>query len=78
MATSPITSREREVLNLIAYEHTVAQIAELLNISHHTVNSHRKNLMAKLNARNSAGLIRRAYEDGILTLPTNTPIDEEE
>lgn len=74
MTLRPITSREMEVLHLIAQEHTIAEIAEILYISHHTVNSHRKNLMTKLNAKNIAGLIRRAYEARILKLPPDADI----
>lgn len=78
MTLRPITSREMEVLHLIAQEHTIAEIAEILYISHHTVNSHRKNLMTKLNAKNIAGLIRRAYEARILKLPPDADIPPED
>lgn len=63
-----ISKRETEVLHMIAYEHTMIEIASLLFISMETVKSHRKNLYEKLKARNTAGLIRRAYELGILEL----------
>lgn len=64
-----ITSREKEVLFLISEEYTAQEIAKELFVSTHTVISHKKNLLIKLGARNGAGLIRRAFERGILTLP---------
>ena len=61
-----LTRREKEVLNLIAKEHTNQEIAEMLFISTKTVESHRNNLIQKLAVRNTAGLIRVALEKGLL------------
>ena len=61
-----LSQREMEVLIQIAYEKTSFEIGRQLHISHETVNTHRKNIMLKLNVRNTAGLIRRAFETGIL------------
>jgi len=55
-----LTSRELEVLELIGKEFTTPEIAEKLCISQHTVISHRKNLLQKLNVKNTAGLVRFA------------------
>ena len=55
-----LTPRELEVLKLIAEEFTTADISEQLHITINTVESHRRNLLTKFGARNSAGLIRRA------------------
>lgn len=55
-----LTSREREVIRMIAQEHTNEEIAGSLFISVDTVKSHRRQLMTKLNVRNSAGLVRYA------------------
>ena len=63
---SLISNREQEVLRLIAYENTSKEIASQLFISHHTALSHRKNLMEKLEVKNTAGLIRRGFELGLL------------
>jgi DNA-binding CsgD family transcriptional regulator len=63
-----ISRREKQVLQLIAHEKTSKEIAEQLYISDHTAISHRKNLMAKLKVKNSAGLVRRGFELGILEL----------
>jgi len=63
-----ISNRESEVLRLVAYEYTNIEIAKTLCISHHTVDSHRKSAMVKLKVKNTAGLIRRAFELGILQI----------
>ena len=65
--TFTLSLREIEVLDLISQEQTSDEIARTLFISPHTAVSHRKNLFEKLGAKNSAGLIRRAFELGILT-----------
>ena len=61
-----ISEREKEVLRLISDEMTNGEIAQSLYISQHTVISHRRNLLSKFNAKNSVGLVRRAFEYGIL------------
>ena len=65
--TSKISSREKEVLHLIANEYTTNEIAAELYLSPHTVISHRKNLLQKMHAKNVAGMVRRGFEIGILT-----------
>lgn len=61
-----ISRREKEVLALITKEFTTQEIAEKLFISLKTVESHRSSLLSKLNARNSAGLVRIAIEHKLL------------
>jgi len=61
-----ISRRETEVLHLIADELTTKEIASKLYISYETANTHRKNLLEKMEVRNTAGLIRRAFEVGIM------------
>lgn len=61
-----ISDREHDILRLIAREYTTPEIAVLLSISCHTVISHRRNLLKKLNAKNIAGLIYRAMISGAL------------
>jgi len=65
---SHISSREAEILELISLEYTINEIAKLLFLSPHTIVTHRKNMMRKLDVRNSAGMIRKAFELGILSL----------
>ena len=57
-----ISRREKEVLALIVKEYTTQDIANSLFISLKTVESHRSNLISKLNVKNTAGLVRAAYE----------------
>ncbi|MBT7073890.1 MAG: response regulator transcription factor [Anaerolineae bacterium] len=57
-----LSPREKEILQLIAEEHTSAEIAEILFISEKTVEKHRSRLMTKLDARNLAGLVRIAVK----------------
>jgi len=59
---SNLSPREKEVLQLIAEEHTSGEIAKLLFVSEKTVEKHRASLMEKLNVRNLAGLVRLAIK----------------
>ncbi len=68
MLLKTLSQREKEVLRLIAYEHTSREIAQELYISTNTVNTHKKNLREKLEVKNLAGLVRRGFELGLLNL----------
>lgn len=57
-----LTRREKEILQLISEGYTNPQIAEQIFLSPFTVDSHRKNLLAKLGVKNTASLIRLAVE----------------
>lgn len=61
-----ISRREREVLLLISEEYTSQEIADRLFINNKTVESHRRSLLTKFDARNSVGLIKKALEKGLL------------
>jgi len=61
-----LTRREKQVLSLIARELTTKEIAQELHLSEHTVESHRRNLLTKLNVRNVVGLIRKAMQRGLI------------
>lgn len=65
---SPIllTDREVEILRYIASGHTNAEIADLLFLSGHTVNTHRKNILGKIGAKNVAGAVIFAVKEGII------------
>lgn len=56
-----LTTREKEVLQLVAKGFSSKQIAHALSISKHTVESHRKHLLQKLKANNVAELIQKAH-----------------
>ncbi|MEE8340500.1 MAG: response regulator transcription factor [Candidatus Neomarinimicrobiota bacterium] len=63
-----LTNRESEILQLIAEGKTVKQIAKVLFISHKTVNSHRANIMEKLNIHNLPELTKYAIRTGLTSL----------
>jgi DNA-binding NarL/FixJ family response regulator len=63
-----LTDREREMLKLVAEGYTAKEIADMLVISLRTVETHKTNLMKKLNIRNKADLIRFAIRKGIITV----------
>jgi two-component system response regulator NreC len=72
-----LTRREREVLQYIARGFTNRRIAETLFLSVRTINTHRTNLMQKLDIHDTAGLVRYAIESGILKLKVQTAESEE-
>ena len=61
-----LTSRETEVLQLVAEGHANKQVASALNISIKTVEKHRQHVMDKLNIHETAGLTRYAIAQGII------------
>ena len=63
-----ITDREREILQLVAEGMTNQEIAAKLCISASTVDTHRKNIMAKLDIHSVAGLVKYAIRHKIVTL----------
>lgn len=66
-SSSLITKREKQVLQLIAHECNTKEIAHELFVSYETAHSHRKNLLKKLKVKNTAGLIRVAFEKGFFS-----------
>lgn len=62
-----LTSRQREILQLIAEGHTNKQIAAILHLGVKTVESHRTQLMERLNIHDLAGLVRYAIRVGLIT-----------
>jgi len=61
-----LSPREKEVLQMIAEEHTSSEIGKLLFISEKTVEKHRANLMEKLHVHNLVGLVRLAIKFGLI------------
>jgi two-component system, NarL family, response regulator NreC len=61
-----LSPREREVLQLIAEGKTAKQVAQLLNLSVKTIDSHRTNIMKKLDLHETAGLVRYAIRTGLI------------
>ncbi len=65
-AVEPLTPRERETLALVARGHTSSEVGEILGISVRTVETHRANIMDKLQLRNRAELVQYALDHGLL------------
>ena len=65
-ATKPLTSREREVLQLVAEGLSSKEIAVSLGVSTRTVESHRAKLMEKLGIHKASALVRYAIREGLL------------
>jgi DNA-binding NarL/FixJ family response regulator len=64
--SAELTPRELEVVKLIAEAHTNKQIAQILNLSEKTVESHRGNVLAKLGMRDRVELVRYAIRRGLI------------
>lgn len=63
---SVLSNRERQIIRLIAGELTNEEIAQKLSLSKRTVDNHRQNMLNKLQLRNTAGLVRYAYQHGLI------------
>jgi len=63
---APLTDRELEIVQLLAREYTNERIAAELHISYRTVETHRKNIMQKTKSGNLAGLIKYAFNKGLI------------
>jgi two-component system response regulator NreC len=63
--SSLLTIREKEVLQLVAEGYSTPQIANSLHVSVKTIESHRQNLMMKINAKGIAGLTKYAIREGL-------------
>ena len=61
-----LSTREKEVLNLIIKEHSSAAIANELEISIRTVDTHRKNITKKLQTKSLIGLTKYAIKEGMI------------
>jgi DNA-binding NarL/FixJ family response regulator len=65
-----LTSRQREILQLIAEGRSTKEMAYLLNVSIKTVETHRAQIMQRLNVRDIPGLVRYAIKAGLVNLDT--------
>ncbi len=66
IALNQLTKRERQILKLIAEEYTNKEIAEKLFLSSRTVDTHRRNLLIKVGAKNTAGLVKFALKYNLI------------
>jgi DNA-binding NarL/FixJ family response regulator len=62
-----LTEREIEIITLIAHEFSGKEISEQLFISVNTVETHRKNIMKKLDAKNSISLVKYALKKKLIS-----------
>ena len=61
-----ITPREKEIIGLIGMGLSSAEMGEKLFLAEHTINTHRRNILSKLDVKNSAGIIRFGIQVGII------------
>jgi DNA-binding CsgD family transcriptional regulator len=61
-----LTKREIEILRLISQELTTEQIANQLQVSISTIETHRHNLLQKMGAKSVVGLIKIAFKQGLI------------
>ncbi len=64
--SAELTEREKEIVRLVAQEYSSEDIAQKLFISRRTVETHRKNILRKTGVSNVVGLVRFAYENGLV------------
>ncbi|MFY0688348.1 MAG: response regulator transcription factor [Cyclobacteriaceae bacterium] len=65
---SQLTKREIEILQLICQELTMKEIGERLFLSEQTIQTHRKNLMKKIDVRNAVGLVKYAIQNSVVVI----------
>lgn len=65
-SVAQITKRELEILKLVVKEFTTKEISEQLTISVNTIDTHRKNIMKKLNVKNTIGLVKYAIRNDLV------------
>jgi len=63
---SELTEREKEILQLIVHEKTSKEIAAALFLSEKTIESHRANIMLKMEVKNIAGMVKKAIMEGLV------------
>ena len=61
-SSAQLSDRELQIIQFIAEGYTNSQIAAIIYLSNHTVNTHRKNIMKKLGVNNTAGIVMYAVK----------------
>jgi two-component system response regulator DegU len=64
--SSDLSDREKEIVMLVCQELTIKEIGQKLSISENTVRNHRVNIMEKVGVNNMVGLVKYAYEIGLV------------
>ena len=75
LPSSPLSDRERQVLQLIAEGKNMKEAGSTLGISAKTADTHRRRIMHKLNIFSTAGLVRFALKNGLIIEPSPGPKD---
>lgn len=65
-ATAELSEREKEIVVLVCQELTIKEIGQKLSLSENTVRNHRVNIMEKVGVNNMVGLVKYAYEIGLV------------
>lgn len=63
---SDLSDREKEIFKMICEELSLKEIGARLNISDKTIHSHKANIQSKLGVKNTVGMIKYAYENGLI------------
>jgi two-component system response regulator NreC len=71
-----LTTREQEVMRLLAEGRTVREVAAELSLSIKTVEAHKLNLMRKLDIHNRASLVEYAMQKGLIAVPVTQPVTQ--
>ena len=64
--TQELSEREKEILMLVCQEMTIKEMSEKLSLSENTVRNHRTNIMEKVGVNNMVGLVKYAYDIGLM------------
>lgn len=62
-----LTEREKQIVELLAKGHSTKQISDLLNVSEHTIRTHRRNILKKSNLKNTAELVAESMMAGLIS-----------
>lgn len=65
-SSSELSEREKEIVVLVCKELTIKEIGHKLSLSEHTVKNHRVNIMQKVGVNNMVGLVKYAYDSGLV------------
>lgn len=68
-----LTTRQRQVLQLVAEGHSMKRVAAMLNVSRRTAETHKYQLMAQLDVHSTVGLVQYAFRIGLLSLDPHAP-----
>jgi DNA-binding NarL/FixJ family response regulator len=65
-SATELSEREKEIVMLVCQELTIKEIGQKLSLSENTVRNHRVNIMEKVGVNNMVGLVKYAYESGLV------------